>query len=363
LTRKPKTFDHSAEPPLGQSLLDWWDLERRDLPWRAAPGRRADPYAVWLSEIMLQQTTVATVKGHYTKFLARWPTVEDLAGAPLEDVLAQWAGLGYYARARNLHACAIDIARRHAGRFPRVAVALRELPGVGAYTAAAIAAIAYDEPCVAIDGNVERVVSRLYALRDPRPALKREVERRAAWLLPPGRAGDFAQAMMDLGATICRPRFPACNRCPWSSACKARRAGRAEDYPTKVAKPVKPHRRGAAFVLLKGDDVLLVRRPGAGLLGAMTAFPMTPLMEDVAPAAQLAHAPLEARWRRLEGAVRHVFTHFSLELTVFVARGGAGLTGLWTPTATLGEQGLPTLMRKVALHAGLIVAQGRGAEE
>jgi A/G-specific adenine glycosylase len=358
LTQKSKAFDAHAEPSLGERLLDWWDLERRDLPWRAPPGRRADPYAVWLSEIMLQQTTVATVKGYFAKFLARWPSVEDLAAASLEEVLAQWAGLGYYARARNLHACAITVARRHGGRFPRGAAALRELPGVGAYTAAAIGAIAFDEPCVAVDGNVERVIARLYALQEPRPALKSEVERRAALLLPCARAGDFAQAMMDLGATICRPRSPDCDRCPWSSACEARRAGRAEDYPVRAAKTAKPHRRGAAFVLLKGDEVLLLRRPDAGLLGAMTAFPTTPLVEDVAPEAQLAHAPLTARWRRLDGAVRHVFTHFSLELAVFVATGGAGAEGLWTSTARLDEQALPTLMRKVAVHAGLIEDRG-----
>jgi len=362
LTQKPKAFDRYAAPSLGQSLLDWWDVARRDLPWRAPAGRRADPYAVWLSEIMLQQTTVATVQGYFAKFLARWPTVEDLAAAPLEDVLAQWAGLGYYARARNLHACAVAVVRRHRGRFPRRAAALRELPGVGAYTAAAIAAIAFEEPCIAVDGNVERVISRLYALSEPRPRLKLEVERRAALLLPSARAGDFAQAMMDLGATVCRPRAPECGRCPWSSACEARRGGRAQDYPAKPAKLAKPHRRGAAFVLLKGDEVLLLRRPGAGLLGGMTGFPTTPLVEDVAPEAQLAHAPLTARWRRLDGAVRHVFTHFSLELTVFVAR-GARASGLWTSTARLDEQALPALMRKVAVHAGLIAVQHRGSEK
>ncbi len=363
MAQKAKTLNLNAEPPLGRGLLDWWDRERRDLPWRAAPGRRADPYAVWLSEIMLQQTTVATVKGYFARFLARWPTVETLAASPLEDVLAQWAGLGYYARARNLHACAIAVARDHGGRFPRRVAELRELPGVGAYTAAAIAAIAYDEPCIAVDGNVERVISRLYALREAGPALKQEVERRAALLLPSARAGDFAQAMMDLGATVCRPRSPDCSRCPWSPACEARRAGTPEDYPVKAAKTAKPHRRGAAFVLLKGDEVLLLRRPNAGLLGAMTAFPTTPLVEDVALEAQLAHAPLKARWRRLDGAVPHAFTHFSLELTVYVAKGGAGAKGLWAPTATLDEQGLPTVMRKVAVHAGLIATRRRDGEK
>ncbi|MFY9655438.1 MAG: A/G-specific adenine glycosylase [Methylocystis sp.] len=354
MARKPEVSQSHAASPLGKALLDWWDRERRKLPWRAPPGRRADPYAVWLSEIMLQQTTVATVTGYYAKFLARWPTVEDLAAASLEDVLSQWAGLGYYARARNLHACAIAVTSRHGGRFPRAAAALRELPGVGAYTTAAIAAIAFDEPCIAVDGNVERVISRLYALWDQRPALKLEVERRAALLLPPERSGDFAQAMMDLGATVCRPRSPDCSRCPWSKACAARRAGRPEDYPVKAAKTKKPHRRGAAFVLRKGDEVLLLRRPGVGLLGGMTAFPTTPLTEDVAPEAQLAYVPLKARWRRIDGAVRHVFTHFSLELAVFVADGGAGAQGLWTATALLPRQALPTLMRKVAVHARLI---------
>ncbi len=349
-----------ATPPLGKALLDWWDRERRELPWRARQGTRADPYAVWLSEIMLQQTTVATVTGYYTRFLARWPKVEDLAAAPLDDVLAQWAGLGYYARARNLHACAIAVASRHGGRFPRGGAALRELPGVGAYTAAAIAAIAFDEPCIAVDGNVERVISRLYALRDQRPALKLEVERRAALLLPPARAGDFAQAMMDLGATVCRPRSPDCGRCPWAEACAARRGGAPEDFPAKVVKAPKPHRRGAAFVLRKGGAVLLLRRPGAGLLGGMTAFPTTPLTEDVTPEAQLGYAPSRARWRRIDGAVRHVFTHFSLELAVFVAEGGAGAKGLWTPVSTLGEQALPTLMRKVGVHAGLLAAGDGG---
>jgi A/G-specific adenine glycosylase len=362
LARKPEVAVSHAAPPLGEILLAWWDRERRELPWRAPPGRRADPYAVWLSEIMLQQTTVATVIGYYARFLARWPKVEDLAAAPLQDVLAQWAGLGYYARARNLHACAIAVASRHGGRFPHGAAALRELPGVGAYTAAAIAAIAFDEPCIAVDGNVERVISRLYTLRNQRPALKLEVERRAALLLPRARAGDFAQAMMDLGATVCRPRSPDCGRCPWSAACAARRAGAPEDFPAKAIKAPKPHRRGAAFVLRKGDAVLLLRRPSSGLLGGMTAFPTTPLTEDVAPEAQLAHAPSRARWRRLDGAVRHVFTHFSLELTVFVAEGG-GETGLWTPVAALGKQALPTLMCKVGVHAGLVAAAGRGKGE
>ncbi len=360
-------FDHAAPralagTPLGRVLLEWWDRERRDLPWRAPPGRRADPYAVWLSEIMLQQTTVATVKGYFDKFLARWPTVEALATSPLEDVLTAWAGLGYYARARNLHACAITVARHYGGRFPRRVAELRKLPGVGAYTAAAIAAIAYEEPCVAVDGNVERVISRLHAMREARPRLTREVERRAAFLLPPARAGDFAQALMDLGATVCRPRSPDCNLCPWSSACDARRSATPEDYPVKAAKTAKPHRRGAAFVLLNSDQVLLLRRPSAGLLGGMMAFPTTPLVEDVGAEAQPTHAPLKARWRCLDGAVRHVFTHFTLELTVYVARGGAGEKGFWVSTAGLDAQGLPTLMRKVAVHAGLIAvaAPGRG---
>jgi A/G-specific adenine glycosylase len=351
--RKPR-----APETLAQDILAWYDANRRELPWRARPGETPDPYAVWLSEIMLQQTTVAAVKGYFSRFLARWPTVEALAAAPIEDVLAAWAGLGYYARARNLHACARAVAGGRGGRFPADEAALRRLPGVGPYTAAAIAAIAFDQPSAAIDGNVERVISRLCALPAPPRAMKREIRVRAEELTPPTRAGDFAQAMMDLGATVCLPRAPHCGRCPLEAACAARRLNAAEAFPVMAAKPEKPRRRGAAFILRSGRRVLLTRRPAKGLLGGMTAFPATPLTQDVPAHAALAYAPVAADWRALDGTVSHVFTHFALELTVFAARIAGPAPDLtdcrWPLASKLDMEGLPTVMRKAAAHAGLI---------
>jgi A/G-specific adenine glycosylase len=344
---------------LGGALLAWWDRHRRVLPWRAPPGQMADPYAVWLSEIMLQQTTVASVTGYFNKFMARWPSVEALAGARLEEVLAAWAGLGYYARARNLHACAAIIVKRHGGRFPSNEAELLTLPGVGPYTAAAVAAIAFNRPCVARDGNVERVVARLFAVAQPLPGARATITAHAESFLSRERPGDFAQALMDLGATVCAPRAPDCGRCPLASRCIARRNGTQLDFPVKPPKAARPHRRGAVFVLRRGDRVLLRGRPAKGLLGGMSEFPSTPLTRDVEPGAARAYAPIEARWREIEGGVRHVFTHFSLELTVFVADAAAGdleLDGRWTKASRLGDEALPTLMRKVAVHAGLILA-------
>ena len=352
--RKPVAADD-----LGGALLAWWDRHRRVLPWRAPPGRTADPYAVWLSEIMLQQTTVASVTGYFSKFLRRWPSVEALAKAPLEDVLVAWAGLGYYARARNLHACAKIVAEKHGGRFPSSEAQLLGLPGVGPYTAAAVAAIAFNQPCVARDGNVERVVARLFAVAEPLPGARAAISAHAASFLPRERPGDFAQALMDLGATICAPRAPECGRCPLEPSCAARRAGTQLSFPVKPPKAARPHRRGAVFVLRRGDRVLLRGRPPEGLLGGMSEFPSTPLTLDVEPGAARAYAPIEARWREIEGGVRHVFTHFSLDLTVFVAEAAAAdpaLEGRWTKAADLGVEALPTLMRKVAVHAGLILA-------
>ncbi len=342
----------------GPALLRWYDAHRRDLPWRAPPGRRADPYAVWLSEIMLQQTTVATVRGYFERFLARWPTVQALAAAPLEEVLAAWAGLGYYARARNLHACAVTIARDHGGRFPDDEAALLRLPGVGPYTAAAIAAIAFDRPCAAVDGNVERVITRLFAIETPvrqaKPAIRQKVEA----LLPPARAGDFAQALMDLGATVCAPRKPDCGACPWSPGCAAFAAGTQEAFPVKEKKPEKPRRRGAIFILTRDDETLLIRRPPKGLFGGMNAFPATPFTCDVPPEDHLAFAPREAAWRALPEPVAHVFTHFALTATVYVApaKGTAPPNSdcRWAARRNLDREGLPTLMRKAALLAGLI---------
>ncbi len=345
---------------LARRLLAWYDRSHRKLPWRAPPRSRADPYAVWLSEIMLQRTTVAAVESYFTAFLQRWPTVEALAQAPLDDVLAAWAGLGYYARARNLHACARLIAEKFEGRFPDEEAALMRLPGVGPYTAAAIAAIAFDRPCVAQDGNVERVVARLFAISTPLPRAKAEIRERAASFLARERPGDFAQALMDLGATICTPRAPQCLLCPLAADCAAAQLQRPEAFPVKPEKIKKPHRRGAAFVLWRGDKVLLRRRPEKGLLGGMFGFPSTPLEQDVSPQEFAAHAPMKARWRPLPGAVRHVFTHFSLELCVFAAEiakpPSIGENCRWANACGMDKEGLPTLMRKVAVHAGLIRA-------
>ncbi|QGM46431.1 A/G-specific adenine glycosylase [Methylocystis heyeri] len=348
-----------AEIELGGKLLAWWDVSRRELPWRALAGRAPDPYAVWLSEIMLQQTTVASVTGYFGKFMSRWPNVEALARAPLEDVLAAWAGLGYYARARNLHACAGEVVRRHGGRFPQEPEALLGLPGVGPYTAAAIAAIAFNRPCVAQDGNVERVVSRLFAVEEPLPAAKGRIKAHTESFLSRQRPGDFAQALMDLGATVCTPRSPDCSRCPLAGNCRARADGAQTRFPVKGEKPARPHRRGAAFVLLRGGEALLRRRPAKGLLGGMSEFPSTPLSADFGLAEAMGYAPAEIRWRRLEGHVRHVFTHFSLELAVFLSREAPdrnfdACDGYrWADVARLREEGLSSLMRKVAVHAEL----------
>ncbi|WP_442755800.1 A/G-specific adenine glycosylase [Methylocystis sp. JAN1] len=342
----------------GPALLAWYDAHRRDLPWRARPGERADPYAVWLSEIMLQQTAVATVKGYFEKFLSRWPTVEALAAAPIEEVLAAWAGLGYYARARNLHVVAARVARDYGGRFPESEAGLLALPGIGPYTAAAVAAIAFDQPCAAVDGNVERVITRLYAIETPARQAKPLIREKVEALLPPARAGDFAQALMDLGATVCTPRAPDCGVCPWSAGCAAFAAGKQEAYPAKGKKVEKPKRRGAIFILRRGEEALLSRRPEKGLFGGMSAFPSTPFARDVGPQEQLRHAPCAADWRALPQPVAHVFTHFALAATVFVAQAEGEAPLLpdcrWAARRNLDREGLPTLMRKAAVLAGLI---------
>jgi A/G-specific adenine glycosylase len=347
-----------AQTPEPDDLLAWYDRHRRVLPWRARRGELADPYAVWLSEIMLQQTTVKTVAPYYARFLTRWPTVEALAGASLDDVLRAWAGLGYYARARNLHACASAVVERHGGTFPRDIAALRALPGIGDYTAAAVAAIAFDLPAVPVDGNVERVVARLFAVEAALPAAKPTIKRLAASLLPARRSGDFAQALMDLGATLCSPKKPACALCPWSEACLARARGDAETFPRKTPKREGKLRRGAAFVALRADGCVLLRqRADKGLLASMTEVPGSAWAHDfdLATAPRAAPRLKSAQWRRLPGQVRHVFTHFPLELTVFLARvprsteTPAGMR--WEPLASLPEEALPSVMRKVIAHA------------
>ncbi|MGX7704270.1 A/G-specific adenine glycosylase [Methylobacterium sp. Gmos1] len=345
----------SHSRPEAADLLVWYDRHRRALPWRALPGVAPDPYRVWLSEIMLQQTTVAAVKPYFARFLERFPTVEALAAAPEDAVMGAWAGLGYYSRARNLHACAKAVAE--AGGFPDTVEGLRKLPGIGAYTAGAIAAIAFDRPAAAVDGNVERVVSRLYAIEAPIPAARPEIRRIAESLVPATRPGDFAQAVMDLGATLCTPKRPACALCPWMRPCRARAEGLQETFPRKVKKVAGALRRGAAFVVLRaGDDAVLLRtRPPEGLLGSMAEPPTSEWRADYDPAQALLDAPLDARWKRLPGSVRHVFTHFPLELTVFLARVAAGTPApegmRFTPRAGLEAEPLPGAMKKVLAHA------------
>ena len=322
-------------------LLTWYDRHARALPWRSPPGAPpADPYRVWLSEVMLQQTTVAAVKGYFDRFTTRWPTVEALAAAPEGEVMAEWAGLGYYARARNLVACARAVAAA-GGRFPADRAGLAALPGIGTYTSAAIAAIAFDRPETVVDGNVERVVARLYAVETPLPAAKPQLTRLAEGLTPRARPGDFAQAMMDLGATICTPRSPACGICPLIADCRGRAEGMAASLPRKAPKAAKPLRRGSVWVARDGARLLVERRPAKGLLGGTLAFPTAGWDGTEAG------PPLPADWAEV-GLVRHVFTHFALDLTVLTAEAGGNPTrGHWLPLAEFDPEGLPGLMRKV----------------
>jgi A/G-specific adenine glycosylase len=343
-----------------ERLLAWYDRYRRELPWRAPPGVPPDPYRVWLSEIMLQQTRTETVARYYARFLARFPDVARLAGAKLSDVLKAWAGLGYYARGRNLHACARVVVERHSGRFPDSEEALRALPGIGAYTAAAITAIAFGRKAAPVDGNIERVIARRYAVETPLPAAKPELKRLAEILAPDHRAGDFAQAMMDLGATICTPKQPNCSLCPWNDRCEAHRRGAQETFPRRIPKTEGALRRGAAFVVLRADGAILLRaRPPRGLLGGMTEVPTTEWSANYNQRGRLAFAPQLStkplKWRRLPGAVRHVFTHFPLELEVYAARVAKGLRApkgaRFVKLEALAGEALPSLMRKVVAHA------------
>ena len=338
-------------------LLAWYDRSRRSLPWRAEPGERADPYAVWLSEIMLQQTTVQAAKPYYLRFLHVWPTVGDLAAAPVEDVMKEWAGLGYYSRARNLHACAKSVAADLGGVFPGDEAGLRALPGIGPYTSAAIAAIAFGQRAVVVDGNVERVVARLFSISEAMPAAKPLIRDRADEMTPNERAGDFAQAMMDLGATICTPRKPACAICPLMDLCTARVNGEQERFPVRAPKVERPRRFGAIFYARRVDGCVLVRtRPPKGLLGGMSEFPGAPWSVDFDMKTARELAPLTARWRRLAGEVEHVFTHFALSLVVFRADVAAHMDApegcRWRLEDKLEQmEALPSVMLKVAAHA------------
>ncbi|HAM46612.1 MAG TPA: A/G-specific adenine glycosylase [Alphaproteobacteria bacterium] len=347
--------------PDTRRLLDWYDAHRRDLPWRARAGSRPDPYRVWLSEIMLQQTTVATVSDYFDKFIDRWPDVHALAAAPLEAVLTEWAGLGYYARARNLHQCAQIVSAELGGQFPANPQALQTLPGIGPYTAAAVAAIAFDMAAPVLDGNIERVSARLFAVTEPLPGARKTLRPLAGQLIDNGRPGDTAQALMDLGAAICTPRAPRCGDCPLSEGCAAHRQSIAESLPRKPARKQTPTRRAATFWLERPRDgaVYFETRPAKGLLGGMLGLPCSPWESSSRngkppPTARAAarHAPARGPWQAVPGEVTHIFTHFRLQLTVYQCRTDTGLPdgGQWIVPADFPRHPLPTLMRKIAAH-------------
>ncbi|HEY4193008.1 MAG TPA: A/G-specific adenine glycosylase [Mesorhizobium sp.] len=354
-TRKAKP---SNEGPVAARLLDWYDAHHRELPWRVPPrdlahGIRPDPYRIWLSEVMLQQTGVETVKAYFSAFVAKWPTVEALAAATSEDVMKAWAGLGYYSRARNLKACA-DLVAASGGKFPDIEDGLRALPGIGAYTAAAVAAIAFDRPATVVDGNIERVVSRLFSIATPLPQAKVEIRERVGQLTPEARPGDFAQAMMDLGATICTPRKPRCMLCPLREDCDALASGDPEFFPVRASKPDKPARRGAAFVAVRGDGAILLRkRPDKGLLGGMSEVPTTGWTARTDGETTPNAAPFAGDWKPM-GSIGHVFTHFSLELEVFRADAdiAAPADAFWSLPGDIAGEALPTVMKK-AIEAAI----------
>jgi A/G-specific adenine glycosylase len=336
------------------AILAWYDQHRRSMPWRALPGDTPNPYHVWLSEIMLQQTTVATVGAYFRRFIGRWPDMKALAAADLDDVLHAWQGLGYYARARNLHRCAVAVAGTRDGILPDTEAELLTLPGIGRYTAAAIASIAFNRRATVVDGNVERVMARLYRVESPLPDAKPALYALAETLTPAERPGDYAQAVMDLGATVCTPRNPQCLICPWSNGCAGRDI--AAELPRRAPKKARPLRRGIVFWLTNASGaVLLRRRPEKGLLGGMMEFPSTEWREgqsvDIGEARREIPLPA-AEWRQLPGIVEHGFTHFRLELTVLTgaASGGAGNSMLWCPVDRLADLALPTLMKKVVHH-------------
>ena len=353
MTISPKSSGQN--PAIGgvaARMLAWYDRNARTLPWRYPPGERADPYRVWLSEIMLQQTTVAAVRAYFQRFTTLWPAVADLAAAPIDDVTAAWAGLGYYSRARNLHAAARMVMDRFGGAFPADEALLRDLPGVGPYTAAAIASIGFGLKATPLDGNIERVICRLHAVETPLPAARPQLKTLAESHTPDARAGDYAQALMDLGATICTPRSPVCSLCPLNGDCRAFAKGIAADLPRRAAKADRPHRVGAAFVLVSASgNILLRRREAKGLLGGMLEVPGTP-WTTTAPASPLDHAPAALPWRMAEAKAEHVFTHFSLTLDVYAAQTADERisNGLWTPLG-IARDSLPTVMRKVVAAA------------
>jgi len=349
MARRPAS--NSEIEKLRGALLDWYDRSGRALPWRIRPEDRAagvvaDPYAIWLSEIMLQQTTVPHATPYWHRFLALWPTIQDLANAEPDTVMTEWAGLGYYARARNLIACARVISGELGGEFPSELDALRALPGIGDYTANAIRAAAFDQPASVVDGNVERVITRLRRVEAPLPKAKPEIRKLAGVIADPDRPGDYAQAIMDLGATICTPRSPNCDACPWSDHCAAHAGGVETDYPRKSPRKLRPTRQGVAFVVTHEDTVWLRKRAEKDLLGGMMEVPSTDwnevLPDEIVP-------PFPSNWRNA-GAIRHVFTHFTLEMVVWQAEAPENWepeTGVWAMRAELDQYALPSLMKKV----------------
>jgi A/G-specific adenine glycosylase len=365
-TLDPRRLDAKPEET-SRRVLDWWDRRRRSLPWRATPGQRADPYHVWLSEILLQQTNVQTAIPYFQRFAALWPRVEDLAAASLEDVMRAFAGLGYYSRARNMHACAREIARR-GGEFPSEEAELRALPGVGAYTAAAVAAIAFNRWASPVDGNIARIMTRLRAIEAPIAKAKGEIAAAAAALTPADRPGDFAQALMDIGAMICGPRNPDCPACPLRPACAGAATGQPQAYPRKQSRKARPQRRGAAFLAQASDGSILLRaRPPEGLLGGTIELPGTPWSVDFAPDEAAGAAPFAAPWRLAPGLVEQAFTHFSLHLDVYVAclpgkppaRDGC----FWVERRDIQSAALSSVMRKAVARGMMFARDGEDAPE
>ncbi len=347
------SFSANEVQAIRAAILGWYDSNRRDLPWRAPAGQGAEPYHVWLSEVMLQQTTVPAVINYFAKFLERWPTVVDLADAPLDDVMHAWAGLGYYARARNLHRCAKTVVAEHAGCFPDDVQGLRALPGIGDYTAAAIAAIAFGQPAAPVDANIERVVSRLAAITEPVSLAKTLVRKTAARLEARERSGDWAQALMDLGSGVCTPRSPKCLLCPAVQWCRGHAGGEPEALPVKPPKPVRPLRNGIVYWLERPDGAVLLRkRPARGMLGGLWEFPSAGWDDRQAPCSDPVIEALAADWQLQPSCISHAFTHFQVELEVrsATARFGANMPegARWSTRQGLAELALPTLMKKVA---------------
>lgn len=341
----------ACKTPSAATLLAWYDENRRALPWRALAGETPDPYRVWLSEIMLQQTTVVTVIPYFNTLIKRWPTVQALARAHLESVLKLWAGLGYYRRARALHETARVIVRDYGGVFPRDEASLKALAGVGDYTAAAIGAIAFEQKVNVVDGNVERVMARFFAVAEPLPKAKKSLKALASRCLPQARFGDYAQGLMDLGATVCSPRAPRCDLCPWAGGCLARQKGCAEGFPKRAKRVKKPHKKAVAFVLFdEKGRVFLQKRPDKGLLACMMGVPTTPLhaRKPLSWNEALAYAPVLGVWTFLEKSVHHTFTHFDLELSIVVGRAACSVcNGIWVAPEKLPEKALPSVMQKV----------------